>query len=324
MQMNSFHKSLSILALVAVPVFFTSCSKEKDEGGSSTENKNANIVGADETVSRLEMPHLTSTYDYICHKLTNGDVNYTMEYDKSLYHAAWVAYVYDSKSAQKNWTSRTDAWAGEPYYDNNKQYQIAGILPNGMSQTFPGYNRGHLVGSAERYYSQQANEQTFYMSNMSPMNGNFNSEYWGEIEDKARDNWGRNVINSKSEYYGGTLYIVKGGSLKATTANPSPIMAYCNVKNSNGDEVKMAVPRYYFMACLFVSSTKSAKAIGFWLEHKDYNNTSDDFLKELRRGAACSIDELELKTGIDFFCNLPDAAEDLVESKYDISQWSGL
>lgn len=313
------YKYLSILALITVPVFFVSCEKEDDNRPvSSSGNKNANIIGRDETVARLEIPHLNSKYDYICHKLSNGMVNYTLEYDKSLYHARWVAYTYDSKSAQKNWSTRTDAWAGEPFYDNQKDYQVAG------DQNFPGYNRGHLVGSAERYFSREANEQTFYMSNMSPMNGNFNSIYWGEIEDKARDNWGRNIINQKSGFYDGTLYIVKGGSLQPTLSNPDPIKAHCRVRNSLGWSVEMAVPRYYFMACLFISSTGSAKAIGFWLEHKDYNNVSDSFLTTLRRTSACSIDELEQKTGIDFFCNLNDKAEEEIEKSYNISQWSGL
>lgn len=311
------NKYLSILALITVPVFFVSCDKEDTPTEQKSENKNANKVGIDITVGRLEMPHLDSKYDYICHKLSNGDVNYTLEYDKSLYHARWVAYTYDNRSAQRNWTTRTDAWAGDPYYNKEKESQVGVCI-------FRGYNRGHLVGSAERYYSREANEQTFYMTNMSPMLGNFNSIYWGEIEDKARDNWGRNVIKQGSDFYGGTLYIVKGGSLEKTAANPNPIWTYIDVPTTNGKTVNMAVPRYYFMACLFVSSTGAARAIGFWLEHKDYNNPSDAFLKQLRQSSACSIDELEAKTGLDFFCNLKDGVEEAVESTYDISKWNGI
>lgn len=313
------------MALSFSATFFMSCSKEDEHKIIlDQDNKNANIAGTDETVTRIEIPHLNSRHDYICHKLSNGLVNYTIEYDKSLYHARWVAYTYDSKSAQRNWTTRTDAWAGEPFYQTQKEYQIAGVLSNGSSQIFPGYNRGHLVGSAERYYSREANEQTFYMSNMSPMNGNFNSIYWGEIEDKARDIWGRNVITQGSEFYGGTLYIVKGGALEATPANPEPVKGYCSVLNSKGEYVNMAVPRYYFMACLFINSMGNAKSIGFWIEHKDFNNKSDSFLASLRRSCACSIDDLEKKTGIDFFCNLKDGVEEAVEKSYNISQWSGL
>lgn len=312
-----------MVALFISAAIFISCDKEEHNGPqASTSNKNMNIAGADQSVTRIEIPHLNSKYDYICHRLSNGDVNYTIEYDKSNMHARWVAYCYDNKSAQKNWTSRTDEWAGEPFYDNNKQYQLA--KTSFYSLGYKEYARGHLVGSAERYFSREANSQTFYMSNMSPMLSNFNSIYWAEIEDKARDNWGRKVLEEKSAFYGGTLYIVKGGSLEKTEDNPRPIMRTINVRNTLDETVQMAVPRYYFMACLFVSSKGAAKSIGFWIEHKDYNNQTNSFLKDLRRSCACSINELEKKTGLDFFCNLNDNAEEIVESTYDISQWSGL
>ena len=305
-----------MVALFLSATISTSCGDKDEEGQKTTAptvdsgNKNANIAGADQSVTRYEIPHLNSNYDYICHKLSNGDVNYTMEYDKSLAHARWVAYTYDTKNAMKNHSSRTNAWSGEPFYNNQPRYQVA-------VQTFKGYQRGHLVGSAERYYSQEANEQTFYMSNMSPMIGAFNETYWGVVEDKVRDNWGRGIINAKSDFYGGTLYVVKGGTLDQLNTT-------ITVNNAQGDAMPMAVPKYYWIACLFVSSSGSMQAIGFWLEHKNYNNPSDSFLRELARSAACSIDELEERTGLDFFCNLPDKSEELVEASYNIAQWSGL
>ena len=36
-----------------------------------------------------------------------------------------------------------------------------------------------------------------------------------------------------------------------------------------------------------------------------------------------SIDDLESRTGIDFFCNLPDNVEDVVEKTYSASDWKG-
>jgi len=282
--------------------------------GDDPSNLNANVVRDDETVSRIEIPYIDSKYDYICHKLSNGDVNYSLLYSREKMHSVWVAYTYDSKNAQRNWTSRTDAWSGEPYYDSLKDYQLS-------TGTFGGgYARGHLCGSAERYYSKEANEQTFYMSNMSPMISNFNSIYWGEIEDKARDNWGRSITSANSSFYQGTLYLVKGGTID----KEENILEYRSLKTTNNKSVKVAVPKYYWMACLFISKDGSARAIGFWLEHKDYKDNSDAALKNLRRSAACSIDDLEKKTGIDFFCNLKDNAEDYVESTYDISLWPGI
>lgn len=321
MRKNILHITLSVLALIAVPVLLVSCGDDDDDskgGTGQSNNVNANIAGLDQSVCGYEMPHLNSKYDYICHKLSNGDVNYSLEYDRNLLHARWVAYTYNGTNAKKNYSVRTDAWRGEPYYDSNKAYQLS-------TSTFPnGYNRGHIVGSAERYYSQEANEQTFYMSNMTPMNGAFNSTYWGEIEDKARDIWGRGVIDKNSSFYQGTLYIVKGGSLQQTASVPDPTLRYITVKNTLGHEAKMPVPHYYFMACLFVSKTGTMKSIGFWLEHKDFKNSTASALQTMRRNAACSIDELEKKTGYDFFCNLPDNAEDIVESSFNITQWPGM
>ena len=36
---------------------------------------------------------------------------------------------------------------------------------------------------------------------------------------------------------------------------------------------------------------------------------------------AITIDELEQRTGIDFFCNLPDQIEDAVEGSIDPTKW---
>ena len=306
-------KKLFILLTIALPLAFVACGDDDDtpRPNISNDNINKNLGGVDKTVERIEMPHLNSRYDYICHSTSDGTVNYAMEYDKANLQARWVAYTYDNKTAQKNYSSRTDAWAPEPFYNNQKQYQVA-------TGTFPGYNRGHIVGSAERYYSYEANAQTFYMSNMSPMLGDFNSVYWGVIEDMVRDNWGRNVTSSKSEFYKGTLYVVKGGYIDPN--NKRTIDVY----NTLGDKVKMTVPNSFWIACLYVSESGVGRGIAFWLDHKDYKNKSDSYLAKLKRDAAISIDELEKRTGIDFFCNLGDKVEEHIEAKCEPTSWPGL
>ena len=59
------------------------------------------------------------------------------------------------------------------------------------------------------------------------------------------------------------------------------------------------IPRYYYMALLFKKGD-SFKAIAFWMEHTDSPKSTKlvDY--------ALSIDELEEKTGIDFFPSLND------------------
>ena len=58
------------------------------------------------------------------------------------------------------------------------------------------------------------------------------------------------------------------------------------------------------------------KAIGFWMQNENVDRGGDDLKKY-----ACSIDELEDMTGIDFFCNLPDNIEDKVERSYALNSW---
>lgn len=303
MKIQSYLLSLSLLSSC---LFITSCDDDDNDFNGkieiTDENRNANDASTDASLARWEMPATDTSCDYITHYTSDGLLNYAMEYSKEKMHSRWVAYRYDSK-LKAQVTSRSDEWGVEPFYNNNKTYQIA-------TGFFGGYNRGHLVGSAERLYSHEANVQTFYMSNMSPMNGNFNSIYWGEIETLVR-NWGRNCGA------GDTLYVVKGGTLDS-------LLTTTTVRNTLGETVQMAVPKYYYIAVLSLSSEGKAKAIGFWIEHKDFKDSSLSNLKKIRQAAACTIDELEERTGIDFFCNVPDCIENIVEARYTRSSWPGL
>lgn len=297
--------------LYLLPLFLLSCGDDNNDPApeeiDKTQNLNANPTAGDATRARWEMPRLDPQYDYITHATSDGQLNYAMEYCPEKFHSHWVAYRYDTRLKAQN-TSRSDEWGVEPYYNNNKQYQMS------TGETFRGYQRGHLVGSAERLYSREANVQTFYMSNMSPMIGAFNTTYWGEVEDKVRDNWGRKVEP------GDTLYVVKGGTIDDAHIRPTRVAMH----NTLGQAIEVVVPTHYFIALLMRKANGTCYAIGFYMQHKDYKNTSAEFLRNLPLAAACSIDELEKKTGIDFFCNVPDRVENYVEQSYAISAWPGL
>lgn len=73
------------------------------------------------------------------------------------------------------------------------------------------------------------------------------------------------------------------------------------------------MPKYYFTAILSVKNGKY-HALGLWFEHKSNKDTK-------LRNYAVTIDRLEKLTGIDFFCNLPDATENEVEAKIDLKWW---
>ena len=177
-------------------------------------------------------------------------------------------------------------WEGDPFQPDP---DIPAGERNELSDfSRSGYQRGHLCASADRLFSMDANGQTFYLSNMSPQMGSFNSPNWSDLETQVR-NWGRN------NNFRDTLFVVKGGTIR-----DDQIIEYIGGKDPSSP-TKVAVPKYYFMALLckkYDGGQNTYKAIGFWVEHKRYGTTPS------LRTWAVSIDELEEKTGIDFFCNL--------------------
>ena len=64
-------------------------------------------------------------------------------------------------------------------------------------------------------------------------------------------------------------------------------------------------------------ATDTYHAIAFWTLHKDESDTNKSY-----GDYAITIDELEKRTGIDFFCNLPDVVEKEVEAEIDLDFWN--
>ena len=202
------------------------------------------------------------------------------------------------ENSKQNWNRNNwnnTEWKGDPFQPDPAL--SAGERTELSDFRGSGYDRGHLCASADRLNSKDCNEQTFYLSNMSPQIGRFNQQDWVDLEGLVQ-NWGR------SNTFRDTLYVVKGGTIR-----DDQILRY----TKSG----MPVPKYYFMA-LMCKKSGTYKAIGFWVEHKSYGGNPDV------SSWAVSIDELEEKTGIDFFCNLPDRIENPIEKAFSLESWPGL
>ena len=205
-------------------------------------------------LSRLETPATKSGNLVVSHwSVEGGDsvMTYCLEYDPVKHHSRWVAFRFDGRT-RANSVERKK-------YDILPQYPEDPKL-NGQNAIeddarFNGYDHGHLCASADRLYSRTANDNTFYMTNMSPQIGRFNQYYWVVLEGLVQD-------LGKSGKYGAnfadTLYVVKGGTID----NADQILGYAC---SN----RMPVPKYYYMALLRVKNG-AYSSIAFWMEHKDY------------------------------------------------------
>lgn len=247
--------------------------------------------------SMLEIPALKggSMNQFITHTTKRNGKDYptySLEYSYKYKHSYWIAYRFDNTTGGN--VGRNEAYKPDPELPS--QYAA-----KHNDYTNSGYTRGHLCASSDRQYSKEANQQTFYMSNISPQSGNgFNQSgsAWNTGEDKVQA-WGYNISRSTD-----TLYVVKGG-----TIGEGMIKGY--IKN------EIDIPKYFFMAVLFRSGD-NYKAIGFYMPHE---NLKDDPDKKDPKKYLMSIDALEQETGIDFFHNLPDNIENTVEATYNVNDW---
>ncbi|WP_294628575.1 DNA/RNA non-specific endonuclease [uncultured Bacteroides sp.] len=246
----------------------------------------------------VELPALRNGANdvFLTHStIVNGQkvTTFSTEYDKSKKHSRWIAFRFDNQTRLQTAT-RGNEFIPDPSLGTEYQRVQADFGRRG-------YDRGHLCASADRLYNQEANDQTFYYTNMSPQRNNFNTGVWLALEGQVQS-WGRSCTASD------TLYVVKGGTIDKEE----------HIKEYIGGDRSKPVPKYYYMALLFKKG-ESFKAIAFWMEHQD-SKPSPIRLADY----ALTIDELEEKTGIDFFPSLNDNLENALEATYSIKSWPGL
>ncbi|MGI6244116.1 MAG: DNA/RNA non-specific endonuclease [Prevotella sp.] len=290
-------------ALLCGLLLFASCSsddniEEKTEPitpPAATTNINANPSTIKE-YSRLEMPRLHQGTDTILvHKTSNGTVNYITEWDYAKKSQRWSCYILDkdlARSEVNRYENKDNQYPNDPLIPTSMQWGKDPYYYNGQK-----LDHGHICPSADRLSSFELNYQTFFLTNMQPQFNAFNAGLWAKLEKKVR------IIASTCD----TLFICKGG-----TIDEGKYGGYNKVYRTLGNGLIM--PRYFFMAMLRVTKGKYT-ALGIWTDQIDNANDDGSNLSQY----AISIDELEKRTGIDFFCNLPDDIEDKVEKSFNSS-----
>lgn len=287
-------KALRLVPLFSLLLLFAACGSDNDDNGGSiaSNNANSNLSETNPYTHRMEFPKVKNgTNIILVHTLSNGEINYSVEYDTQKKCTRWSCYeLYASNNKKNNSVSRYDTqrygYPQDPLLD--KQYQWAEDPIYGSRYNDQPLDHGHLCPYADRYYNQQAADQTFYLTNMAPQNRDFNSGVWADMEA-----WVRRQVSTKGR---DTLFVVKG-----VTVDNNNQYDIVNSKN-----IAMVVPKYFYMAVL-MRNASGYKALGFWIENK--SNQSTDLAQYV-----VNIDELERLTGLDFFCNLPDDTENHIES----------
>ncbi len=209
---------------------------------------------------------------------------FSLSYSERDEQPEWVAYKLTEDQLRADNVRRRD------YFEEDPAVRTGSA--NYYDYKGSGYSKGHLVPSADRNFSENANYETFFMSNMSPQIRGFNSGIWNELEITAR----------KWTYDHDEVYIVSG-----------PILTDRGLDHI-GRENEVTVPeRYYKIIYDLSESDDPDAAIAFILP----NEVSEKSLSEY----VVTIDEIEEATGLDFFTVLPDSFENKLEKNTDTDQW---
>ncbi|MBR5101507.1 MAG: DNA/RNA non-specific endonuclease [Muribaculaceae bacterium] len=279
-------------------------------------NANWNIVGtnipqskADPTVNnqstdqyawRLEYPHINtaSGNQRVVKALSPYGITYSLEWDNNKIANRWTCYTMCSKNN---------------YYDSSfnrsGDFKTDPVVTHSPAENYTNsntYSRGHLCPSADRRASKEQEKQTYFMTNMQPQYSNHNSGVWATLEGYVRTKW--QPTNNTD-----TLYVVKAATIENVKLNGANGASTTGIitTNPDADGNNLIVPKYFYMAFLYYTkSTNTYKAFALWTEHLSSNNPNAATVISNR----ISIDELETRTGIDFFCNLPDDIEATVEA----------
>ncbi len=203
---------------------------------------------------------------------------FVLSYNEKHEQADWVAYELTAERLNENWVERADEFLPDDRVKNG-----SAALEDYRNS---GYDRGHLAPAADMAFNENAMYYSFLLSNISPQSKNFNKGIWRELEELTR-NWAK-----QNE----ALYVVSGPILK------DPI------KGTIGEN-QVAVPAAYFKVLLDTTEPQ-LKGVAFIIP----NEVSFEPLYKF----AVSIDEVEERTGLNFF---PNFEVEALERDFNLDLW---
>ena len=217
---------------------------------------------------------------------------YTMSYSRDKGTANWVSWHLD------------EAWLGDATRQNS--FRADNTLPAGWYQvnqndySLSGFDRGHMCPSADRTLSVDDNSNTFFMTNMIPQAPRNNQTGWANLE-----NYCRSMLAGGYE-----IYIISGGygiggdgsaGFASYIANgnvqvPSNTWKVIMIIGDGDDDVNRVTTSTRVIA---IDMPNSQSVSTDWTQYKT------------------SVDDLEMKTGYDFFNLVPDNIENVIEASVD-------
>lgn len=211
--------------------------------------------------------------------------SYKTSYNKETRNPNWVGWVLISEHTDGEYARK-----GHSFIED-LDVPLPRAIPADIRESECGYQRGHMCPVGDNKWSYKAQKDAFLMTNICPQNGNLNQHDWKYLEEACRD-WAKKYDK---------IYIVAG-----------PIFYSKNYKTVG--ERKVAVPDAFFKVVLRVGKTpETTKAIGFIYANQTGHHEMNYYVH--------SVDEVEKATGMDFFYQLDDKTENIIERICCLSDW---
>lgn len=270
------------LLVLIIGVAFIVYEKYSENKQANVYDPNVEVHGTKRQTTKSDPKVLTN--EYYLPSSTTGQIVHHEGYSLS-YNEAFEQAEWVAYELKKDQVVYTDF--KRPYFEQDKAVTTASAHWRNYKNS--GYDRGHLCPAADRKYSKAAFTETFLTSNISPQEHEFNSGVWNRLEQKVRY-WAK-------KYNG--VYVITGGILEN------------NLKTIGKEEV--AVPNYFYKI-LLDNTGGNTKMIAFLIPHQEVDKPLYEYV--------VSVDDIEERTGIDFFPALEDDKENRLEAMKTYKQWS--
>jgi endonuclease G, mitochondrial len=216
---------------------------------------------------------------------------FTLSFNRSRGIANWVSW-----HLSRNW--RGDA-------PRTKTFRPDPDLPTGYTAARnadyerTGFDKGHLCPSEDRDSSPADNAATFVLSNVVPQSPNLNRGTWKALEDYARKR-----VNEGNE-----VYIVAGATGSGGTGENGEAISLANGK--------ITVPAYCWKVLLILpDGDDDLRRIGPNTEVVAVYMPNQQGASAMRWQAyRLSVNELEQKTRLRFFTNLPQDVQGVLKAQ---------
>ncbi|MBM3202330.1 DNA/RNA non-specific endonuclease [Candidatus Woesearchaeota archaeon] len=158
-----------------------------------------------------------------------------------------------------------------------------------------GYDRGHLAPNhaISVLYGRSAQFETFLMTNISPQRPDLNRKVWERLEEVELDRLASRF---------GKLWVITG-----------PVFDHKMERLSSAFRVEIP-DSFYKIYAIPNSNTGKTRVLAFMIPQSVRGHESlSQYLT--------TVDQIEARTGLDFFIDLDDAVENQLEAGQDTREW---